>query len=60
MRIAPIAALALLTAAPASAAYGIELNGTYSVLSNGDWAKTGDVTFETGRASCRERVYHPV
>ncbi|MCW2556555.1 MAG: hypothetical protein JWP55_519, partial [Mycobacterium sp.] len=30
-------------APPANAAYGIEMNGTYSVLSNGDWAKTGDV-----------------
>jgi hypothetical protein len=36
-------AAAIGIAAPASAAYGIELNGTYSVLSNGDWAKTGDV-----------------
>ena len=32
------------TAIPASASnYGVELNGTYRVISNGDWAKTNDV-----------------
>jgi hypothetical protein len=31
-------------AAPAQASdYGIELNGTYRVISNGDWAKTNDM-----------------
>lgn len=31
-------------AAPASASdYGFEINGTYSVLSNGEWAKTNEV-----------------
>ena len=36
-------AAAIGIAPAASATYGIEMNGTYSVLSNGDWAKTGDV-----------------
>ena len=32
------------TAPPAHASnYGVELNGTYRVMSNGDWAKTNDV-----------------
>jgi hypothetical protein len=32
------------TATPAHASnYGVELNGTYRVMSNGDWAKTNDV-----------------
>jgi hypothetical protein len=32
------------TATPADASnYGVELNGTYRVTSNGDWAKTNDV-----------------
>jgi hypothetical protein len=32
------------TATPAHASnYGVELNGTYRVTSNGDWAKTNDV-----------------
>jgi hypothetical protein len=32
------------TATPASASnYGVELNGTYRVTSNGDWAETNDV-----------------
>jgi hypothetical protein len=32
------------TATPAYASnYGVELNGTYRVMSNGDWAKTNDV-----------------
>ncbi|HTH85153.1 MAG TPA: hypothetical protein VMB28_07315, partial [Mycobacterium sp.] len=32
------------TATPAYASnYGVELNGTYRVTSNGDWAKTNDV-----------------
>ena len=49
MRVLAGAAAVMTTAAligiapPASATYGIEMNGTYSVLSNGDWAKTGDV-----------------
>jgi hypothetical protein len=31
-------------ATPASASnYGVELNGTYRMISNGDWAKTNDV-----------------
>jgi hypothetical protein len=31
-------------AAPASASnYGVELNGTYRMISNGDWAKTNEV-----------------
>ena len=40
--IALIASLS--TAAPAHASnYGVELNGTYRVISNGEWAKTNDV-----------------
>ena len=32
------------TATPAYASnYGVELNGTYRMISNGDWAKTNDV-----------------
>lgn len=43
--IATIAVLGSLgTATPAHASnYGVELNGTYRVISNGDWAKTNEV-----------------
>jgi hypothetical protein len=37
-------AASVATATPAHASnYGVELNGTYRVTSNGDWAKTNDV-----------------
>lgn len=40
--VAVVASLA--PASPASAStYGVELNGAYRVMSNGDWAKTNDV-----------------
>ena len=44
----PLAAIAVVgsvgTATPAYASnYGVELNGTYRVISNGDWAKTNEV-----------------
>jgi hypothetical protein len=47
--LAGVAATVMTTAAaigiapPANAAYGIEMNGTYSAVSNGDWATTSEV-----------------
>ena len=48
MTVVALAAIAVVgsvgTATPAHASnYGVELNGTYRVTSNGDWAKTNDV-----------------
>ena len=41
------------TATPAHASnYGVELNGTYRMISNGDWAKTNEV-FMTNRRRFR-------